>query len=416
MCTSSDGGPGGGELAALRVWAERLRSRPRRGRAPAAIAGELRELRQTCNLLELEFSVIAAEFAATEEYDAQGAVSPISWIRHECQMTGHAAAGAICVGEQAARLPRSVEAMSSGRIGFAHLALMAGTARAVRESSSGSAFDERPLLRAAQREMVNRFRSTCAHVRHAADAAGFLAEQNDQVELRWLRLLPCDDGALVVRGMLDSVGGAALRTALEPLARRAGPEDQRDRGRRFADALIELAAHGLDEGVVPAQASQRAHLQVTATLDTLMGLRDAAGGELDFSPPIAGATVQRLACDAAITRVLLDADSAVIDVGRSRRVVGGSTRRALNVRDRGCRWPGCDRPVSWTSAHHVVHWAHGGATDMANLVLICHRHHWMLHEGGWQLVRADGAEVRVVPPLPGRWSRAREPAGAAAAA
>ena len=405
----------GAALEELRVAALRLRARARSGRIPAELADELCHLRQTCNLIELEFSVVSAEFTASEEYEAQGAVSPISWIRHECQMTGHAAAGAICVGEQAARLPQSVEALGDGRIGFAHLALIAGTARAVGESPSGGVdFDETPLLKAAQREMVNHFRSTCAHVRHAADAAGFLAEQVDQVELRWLRLQPCDDGALVVRGMLDSVGGAALRTALEPLARRDGPDDARDRGRRYADALVELASHGLDEGVVPARASQRAHLQVTTTLDTLMGLRGAPAGELEFSPPIAAGTVQRLACDATITRVLLDAESAVIDVGRSRRVVPGATRRALNVRDGGCRWPGCDRPVSWTAAHHVVHWAHGGATDMANLVLICHRHHWMLHEGRWQLVRTDGDEVRAVPPLPGRIAHAREPAGAAA--
>ncbi|MDQ6857271.1 MAG: HNH endonuclease [Candidatus Dormibacteraeota bacterium] len=367
MCNSRN--PMRDELAALRAAAERLRTRTRGGRAPAEMADELRELRQACNLVELEFAVVAAEFADTEEYAAQGAVSPSCWIRHECQMTGHAAAGALCVGSQVSRLPRSIEALEAGRIGFAHLALMAGTARAVSESPSAVApFDETRLLKAAERELVNRFRGTCAHVRHAADAAGFLAEQNEQVELRWLRLLPCDDGALVVRGMLDSVGGAALRTALEPLARRTGPDDERDLGRRFADALVELAAHGLDQGVVPARASQRSHLQVTATVETLMGLRGAAAAELEFSPPVAAATVQRLACDATITRVLLDAQSAVIDVGRSQRVVPGSTRRALNVRDRGCRWPGCDRPVSWTAAHHVIHWVHGGDTDMSNLV------------------------------------------------
>jgi hypothetical protein len=115
--------------------------------------------------------------------------------------------------------------------------------------------------------------------------------------------------------------------------------------------------------------------------------------------------VQRLACDATITRVLVDARSAVVDVGRSERVVPGATRRALNVRDKGCRWPGCDRTASWTAAHHVVHWAHGGATDMANLVLLCTHHHWSVHEGGWQLALGDGGTLITTPPR----AQARDP-------
>src|SRR5207247_4153781 len=78
--------------------------------------------------------------------------------------------------------------------------------------------------------------------------------------------------------------------------------------------------------------------------------------------------------------------------------IRGSTRRALNVRDGGCRWPGCDRPASYTSGHHLKHWIRGGATDLPNLVLLCHRHHWMVHEGKWQIVRTDVGQFVTVPP------------------
>ena len=88
----------------------------------------------------------------------------------------------------------------------------------------------------------------------------------------------------------------------------------------------------------------------------------------------------------------------MIDVGRSKRVIGPATRRALNVKDRICRWPGCDRPASWTAAHHMVHWTKGGATDLANLVLLCHRHHWMVHEGRWQLVKTGEGQMLAIPP------------------
>jgi 5-methylcytosine-specific restriction endonuclease McrA len=67
--------------------------------------------------------------------------------------------------------------------------------------------------------------------------------------------------------------------------------------------------------------------------------------------------------------------------GRLSRLVRSATRRALQRRDRGCRYLGCDRPSSWSDAHHLVHWADGGETRLSNLVLLCRRHHRMVHEG-----------------------------------
>jgi hypothetical protein len=109
-------------------------------------------------------------------------------------------------------------------------------------------------------------------------------------------------------------------------------------------------------------------------------------------------TVQRLACDSSITRVILGSDSVVIDVGRAKRVVSGPTRRALNARDGHCQWPQCDRPPSWSAAHHFVHWGRDGRTDLSNMILLCHRHHWRAHEGGWQLVRTDDGRLLTIPP------------------
>jgi hypothetical protein len=246
---------------------------------------------------------------------------------------------------------------------------MASTARAIQASGSATAvFDERWLLDKAQTLTVQCFRTVCDHLRHAADRAAFLEDQVAAGEQRRLTLTAFEGGCVAVHALLDPEGGAVLRTALDPLARPLGCDDLRSREHRYADALVELCAHRLDTGQVPATASQRAHLQVTTTLETLRDLRGAPAGELEFAVLVASRTVQRLACDATITRVLVDAPSQVIDVGRSVRVVPPATRRALNARDGGCRWPGCTRPPSWTSAHHVVHWGHLGPTDTPNLV------------------------------------------------
>ncbi|HEY3194619.1 MAG TPA: HNH endonuclease signature motif containing protein [Candidatus Dormibacteraeota bacterium] len=132
---------------------------------------------------------------------------------------------------------------------------------------------------------------------------------------------------------------------------------------------------------------------------------------MEFSLPISAKTVERLACDSSVMRILLGSESQVIDVGRSKRVVTGPGRKALEARDGHCRWPGCDRPAKWSAAHHVVHWIHGGSTDLDNLILLCHRHHWMVHDGGWQIVRADDGRMLTIPPTI-TFAQARAPSAA----
>jgi hypothetical protein len=359
----------------------------------AALGASLIKLRKSIDLFEVEFSRIAAQFAQTDEYDYQGYDSPISWLKDNCHMTGGAAADRVCAGEQLAQLGESVAAIAEGKIGFAHFALMARTSAAV-----AGRIDEAKLLKQAAKLSVARFRNVCMHARHAADPEGYVDEEVQGVEARSLTLSTADDGVVVLTGILDKVGGAALRTALEPLAKRMGKEDERNHERRMADALVDLSMHALDSGLIPQQGGQRPHLQVTATLETLRGLPGASAAELEFSLPISAKAVERLACDCSITRIVLGSDSMVIDVGRAKRVISGPQRKALNARDRGCVWPGCDRPASWTSGHHLVHWLHGGGGDLRNLALLCYRHHWKVHEGGWQLVRSDDGQHLTVPP------------------
>jgi hypothetical protein len=356
----------------------------------AEIAEELIRRRLKIDQDELEFSLLAAKFARTDEYDEQGFDGPIAWIKAYCHMSGGAAADRVCAGEQLARLGLSAAAVASGEIGFAHFAHIAKASAAV-----GERLDEAALVRHARRESVAKFRNTCIHARHAADPRGVAEEEVQGVEARSVVLTNTDDGLVSVSGILDKVGGAALRTALEPLARREGKDDHRAFPRRLADALVDLSMHELDNG----KPSQRPHLQVTTSLETLLGLGGAPAAEMEFSLPISARAVERLACDCSITRILLGSDSTVIDVGRAKRVVSGPQRKALCVRDQGCVWPGCDRPASWTSGHHLAHWIHGGSTDLSNLVLLCNRHHWLVHEGDWQIVRSDDGRMLTIPPV-----------------
>jgi hypothetical protein len=351
------------------------------------------------SLMQLMFAKEAAEFAATDDYENEGSVSPIDWIRIHCHMTGPQAANYVAAGAHFDDMPQTVDAVADGKVGFGHMVVMARTADALAASPTARVFDEERLLAQARENSVGKFHHICRHLRHAADPKGYAATEADLVENRTLRIgTDADSGAVFLSGVFDSESGAVIRTVLEPLARRSGAHDKRRYDRRMADALVDVAWHHLDNGLVPQSASQRTHLQVTTSLETLLALEGAPAAEMEFSLPISSKTVERLACDCSVTRILLGSDSMVIDVGRAKRVISGPQRKALNARDRGCVWPGCDRPASWTSGHHLVHWIHGGGGDLKDLALLCYRHHWIVHEGGWQIMRGDDGRMITIPP------------------
>jgi hypothetical protein len=349
--------------------------------------------RRVIDLQEVAFAREAAEFAAGDAWDEDGSVSAIDWLRFHCHMNAGAAANAIAVGESLEQIPESHQAVVDGEIGFAHLVVMARTAEAL-----GERFDEKLLVEKAKENSPGKFFYICHHARHAANPKTYAAEQAEQVEQRRLKLSTWMDGSLLISGQLDPVGGAAFLTALQPLARKSGAHDDRSPERRNADALVDLSTHALDTGLIPQRASQRTHLQVTTSLETLIGLAGAPAAEMEFSLPISSKTVERLACDCSITRILLDSDSVVIDVGRAKRTISGPARKALNVRDKHCVWTGCERPASWTEGHHLVHWIHGGTNRPSNLALLCYRHHWMVHEGNWQIIRDSDGRIVTIPP------------------
>jgi hypothetical protein len=355
-------------------------------------------LRQKAHLIDLQmlsFAQEAAEFDRSKAWDDEGSNSAIDSIRFNCHMTSNAAADLIAAGKNLHRMPKSVEAVFRGEIGFAHLKALARTAIAL-----GDKFDEAPLLEKARENSPGKFYYICHHYRHAFDRQGYEAEQSELVENRKVWITRCDDGTVLVTGNFDPEGGAAIITTLEPLARKSGAGDYRSREKRMADAVVDVAMYALDSGLIPQQGSQRTHLNVTTSLETLLGLPGAPAAELEHSPlPISSRTVERLACDASVTRILLDSASVVIDVGRAKRTISGPARKALNARDKGCTWPGCERPASWTSGHHLHHWIRGGSNDPANLTLLCFRHHWMVHEGHWQIVRGDDGRMLTIPPM-----------------
>jgi Domain of unknown function (DUF222)/HNH endonuclease len=365
---------------------------------PEELGDSLIRRRHELDVLEFLWAQDAVRFSATDHYDVDGFNSPYDWIRVNCHMNSGQVLDRIAVGEQIEQMPESLGALLEGEIGFQHLVVMARTAEALKGSLTAAPFDETMVLDKARENTPGRLHHICRHVRHALDAQGYAEEEEEIVELRSLEIKGGGEGMVAVNGYLDSAGAAVLRKALEPLARRAGKEDKRERKQRLADALVELATGGK-----PAQ------IQVTASIETLMGLAGAPAGEMEFSLPISARTVERMACDCSIVRVLLAADSSVIDVGRSTPKVSPAMKRALVARDGGCRWPGCNRKAYFSDAHHLFYWTKGGETKLDNLVLLCYHHHRRVHEGGWQLIKCDGGRLMTIAPPMSFRSRARGP-------
>ena len=270
-----------------------------------------------------------------------------------------------------------------------------------------SPLDEEQWVEWARRFSIQELGELALHARHAADPEGFARDAEQDFEMRRLDISRMHN-LYVIDGTLDAVGGAALKTAIDALAQRHAPDDARTPKQRRADALVELVTHALDQGTLPRRNGVRPHLTVTTTLEGLKGELGAPASELEQGMPVSSQTTRRLACEGTLARVML-AGSVVIDVGRATRAVSPSMSRALKARDRGCRVPGCDRPVGWCSAHHVEFWARdGGSTRLSNLVLLCWHHHRCVHEGGWQVVKA-GDGFRFIPPDRVLMMRARGP-------
>jgi hypothetical protein len=243
--------------------------------------------------------------------------------------------------------------------------------------------DKANLLQSARTMDPGQFLTVAKNFEHRVDAAGALAEANRAYERRYLHIGEPRDGLVHIDGVLDAEGGATLRTALQPFMKPI-KDDVRSYGQRSVDALMELCRQG--SGSKRDGSGSRPQLIIRATLETLAGTKGAPAGELEGGGTVPAETVQRYACDSALSRIT-GQNELDHELNHTSRTLPAPTRRALESRDRHCVFPGCSRPPIWCDGHHLVWWTRGGATALPNLALMCRPHHRLVHEGGWSLQR-----------------------------
>jgi 5-methylcytosine-specific restriction endonuclease McrA len=172
------------------------------------------------------------------------------------------------------------------------------------------------------------------------------------------------------------------------------PVDVPSMEQQQADALALLAETALHHGIDPGAPGERYQVVVHVDASVLADPHHPGQSALEDGVRVSAETSQRLACDASRVVMRHDAGGHVVEIGARTRTIPPALRRALQHRDRGCRFPGC--AVRFGQGHHLHHWAQGGATTLSNLALLCRRHHRAVHEEGYQIERRPdgGLEFR----------------------
>jgi hypothetical protein len=301
-------------------------------------------------------------------------------------------------------LPRLAAALARGELSYAKVRALTRVATPEEEEQllgvgrAGTAEHVERIVR-GWRRMDRKAEAREAALRHAG---------------RGLHVYPNDDGTMTVRGRLTPEVGALLvqalaaaREALYQQSRSKEPQaDPPTMAQLQADALALLAETALHHGVDPGAPGERYQVVVHVDAAVLADAESRGQSVLEEGARVSAETSQRLACDA--TRVVMrhDADGRLLEVGARTRTIPPALRRALHHRDRSCRFPGCG--ARFGQGHHIRHWAQGGPTTLSNLALLCHRHHRVVHEEGYQVDRQpDGGlrfrrpDGRLLPEVPG---------------
>jgi hypothetical protein len=372
-----------------------------------ALGDEIAELAAHIEVARARLLRLIQRFDAAEGWVAAGARSCAEWLSWRIGLGPVAARDKVRVARALLSLPRLSAAFARGELSYSKL-------RAVTRVATVD--NEELLLSYAQHGSAAQVERI---VRSYRFVLGAQAAERDVArhEARGLRWRVDSDGMLVIEGRLAPEQGAVLLRALERAEAelltggrsdlegapddsaeapptRPGEAEPETAAQRRADALTLVAQSALDHALRRGTAADQTQIVLHVDAEALAD-PDAPGRcAIDEVGDVSAQAARRLACDASVVTVVHGTDGCVLDVGRKTRSIPPAIRRALAARDSDCQFPGCDCRRQ-LQAHHVRHWAAGGATCLQNLLSLCAFHHRLLHEGGFSVTRdrASGALV-----------------------
>ena len=356
---------------------------------------ELRLLMVQRHALEYRLSTVLRELDQRDGLDGRP-LHLASWIAHQFGVGYGAAREKVRTARALGSLPLIDAAFREGKLSYSKVRALTRVANSENEAE---------LLNAAVRASTD----SVERLVRLAKQRERMSDVQEMLKARSLTYAWDDDGSLVVKARLTPEQGAIWIKAFEKAESGcdAGGDSsgdssvKEDFAARRADVMTEAFRETLTEpsDIKATGSGERYQVVVHVSAETLSGCVSAETfSDTDGLPTIEGGphlhpeTVRRLTCDGALVSVLENGQGEVLNVGRKTRVIPTAIRRALRARDRSCQYPGCSQS-RYVDGHHIVHWADGGETKLDNLVLICRRHHTLVHEFGYRIIKtATGFE------------------------
>ena len=412
----------------------RMAARAREEKALDALEARITRLWGHINAATAQFLALVSEFDQKEGWAQHGMASCANWLSWQCGIGEVAAREKVRTARAVESLPKIAKAFGEGRLSYSKVRALTRVATAATEETllhialNGTASHvERTVrgFRRVQREK-ERNEAEAMHERRYLDcrresdgSVRLEARLTPEVGEMLLKALEAAEAQLDERGG-DTEGTGAAESAADAdsvpadvsaetprtqsaLPSRCGAASEsvsaetpsRSASQRRADALGHMAERFL-AGKCSGSATGAHELVVHIAHDALRDVPESTGALFEHGGKVAVETVRRLGCDGALLGVVKGAQGEPLAIGRRTRAVPPAIRRALRVRDGGCRFPGCGRSRH-VQAHHIRHWADGGETALDNLVTLCSQHHRQVHEGGYG-VRVNEGEIQFTRP------------------
>ena len=374
---------------------------------------EITQLAAHIHAATFQLLQLIREFDEQEGWSGEGVNSCAHWLNWKCGTNLGAAREKVRVAHCLPDLPLISAAFREGKVSYSKVRAMTRVA---------TTNNEEDLLTIAQH-------GTAAHVERLVSVYRrlqrneALEEENIRHAQRELSWTMDSDGMWLFRGKFTAEQGALIAKALEAAMDQMFHESVEEPSdvsaempagvdgclpvphpvaTRRADALERVAeawfarpsenGEGANRSGGDRSGGDRYLLNIHTDIETLKADGESSASELDGHGCVSAETSRRMACDCSVVHWHDSGDGETLNIGRKSRSIPPATRRALQRRDRGCRFPGCTC-TRFVDAHHIHHWADGGETNMDNLVLLCRRHHRLVHEGGFGVSRSGSGAI-----------------------
>ena len=397
--------------------------------SPSASAESLgREISELCSYLyaaEAKLLDLIHRFDTGNCYVSLGFHSTSHWLNYQCGIGMNAAREKVRVANALADLPKLSAGLAEGRLSYSKVRALTRIADASNEDY---------LLSIATYGTAHHVEKLVSLYRRSVRLQD-IDNANAVYDGRHLTVTYDEQGAMILKGRFPAEQGALILNALNRASEQGlgAPEDDRavstddadespsvktglvpvqtPLATRRADGLAAIAETYLNHPENASSAADRYQVVVHVTAggsegaldEQIGGLIPKAGSTDANNPPavtphiengshVTAETSRRLACDCSVVPIKEDVFGEPLSIGRKSRSIPPSIRRALRVRDGGCRFPGCTH-TRFVDGHHIQHWADGGPTSLDNLVLLCRHHHRLVHEGGFSCSKMPSGKV-----------------------